>query len=373
MIKILHTGDVHLGKKLSTLLGKRADEGRQALKKAFQKTVQTAVKEKANIFLIAGDLFDNNNPSRETTLFVRREFKKLEASGIQICILPGTHDYLSESSIYRKVDFSKEFRNVFIFFEEGFRFYPAFSLNIFGRPNLTRSSASSPLQGLLPDSTKKFNIAVVHGSLQIPGKSSEIDYPITLAEIEKSDFDYVALGHWHGLYECPTKKVKAYYSGAPEIIDFRSAKAGNVLLVELGENEVKISPIRVGEKYFERVEIDISAMEDILELEEKILKDATSNLVREVVLKGIRKLDLVSPFSNIEGRLKENFFNLKIINKSLFKLEDIEAENYPENLVIGQFVRKMKEKIEAASDGERPTLEKALELGIHLLEGKENL
>ncbi len=373
MVKLLHTSDIHLGKKLSSLLGKRADEGRAALKKAFQKSVTLAIKEKVNLFLLAGDLFDNNNPSKETIDFVRAEFKKLEKANIPLAILPGTHDCLTENSIYRKVDFAKEFSNVFIFLKEETRFYSDLELALTARPNLSRTSRKSPLLGLKPDPGKKFNVAMAHGSLQIPGKSSEIDYPITLEEIERSDFDYIALGHWHGLYECPTKKVKAFYAGAPEVIDFRSAKAGNVLLVEISETGVKADQVRVGEKYFERVEIGISKITDILELEEKILEDATSNLIREVILKGERKPDLLAPFSSLEERLKENFFGLRIIDKTVFRLEDVKVENYPENLVIGQFVRHMKEKIEASSETEKPVLEKALEVGIHLLEGKENI
>lgn len=373
MIKILHTSDIHLGKKLSSLLGSRAEEGRQALKKAFSKSVSLALKEKVNLFLIAGDLFDNNNPSRETIDFVRTEFKKLEKINVPVLILPGTHDCLADNSIYRKVDFAKELSNVFVFLKEETRFYPELDLAVSAKPNLTRSSKNSPLRGLRESFEKKFNIAMGHGSLQIPGKSSEIDYPVTLEEIENSDFNYVALGHWHGAYECPTKKVKAFYAGAPEIIDFRSAKAGNVLIVEVSETGVKVEPKRVGEKYFERIEIDISNVSDILEVEEKILQDSTSNLVREVILKGQRNPDLLAPFSSLEERLKDNLFNLKVIDKTVFKLEDIKVENYPEGLVIGQFVRKMKEKINAAPQSEKPTLEKALELGIHLLEGKENL
>jgi exonuclease SbcD len=57
MVKILHTADIHLGAKFSGL-GNKATSQREQLRTTFKNVIATAVNERVNIVLIAGDLFD---------------------------------------------------------------------------------------------------------------------------------------------------------------------------------------------------------------------------------------------------------------------------------------------------------------------------
>ena len=91
-MKFLHTSDVHIGAKFE-MLGDKAREHREQLKKTFSKIVEVAIEEKVNLFLIAGDLFDSNNPSPKNIKFVQEKFSKLTAEKIKICLIPGNHDY----------------------------------------------------------------------------------------------------------------------------------------------------------------------------------------------------------------------------------------------------------------------------------------
>ncbi len=61
MMKILHTADWHLGKKLDRF--SRLEE--QVL--VLNEIVEIADEQNADLILIAGDLFDNFNPSVEAT------------------------------------------------------------------------------------------------------------------------------------------------------------------------------------------------------------------------------------------------------------------------------------------------------------------
>ena len=52
-------------------------------------------------------------------------------------------------------------------------------------------------------------------------------------------------------------------------------------------------------------------------------------------------------------------------------MEEIDSRNYPEELILGQFVRVMQDKIsKASSDEEKSILKDALQIGIAELEGK---
>lgn len=86
-MKILHTSDWHLGKKLEGL--KRIEE-----QKKFIDTLEMIVREEEpKVILIAGDIFDTPNPSSEAESLFFDSLKKLSGSGKRaIVIIPGNHD-----------------------------------------------------------------------------------------------------------------------------------------------------------------------------------------------------------------------------------------------------------------------------------------
>ncbi len=86
-MKILHTSDWHLGKKLEGL--KRIEE-----QKKFIDTLEMIVREEdPKVILIAGDIFDTPNPSSEAESLFFDSLKKLSGSGKRaIVIIPGNHD-----------------------------------------------------------------------------------------------------------------------------------------------------------------------------------------------------------------------------------------------------------------------------------------
>ena len=86
-MKILHTSDWHLGKKLEGL--KRIEE-----QKKFIDTLEMIVREEEpKVILIAGDIFDTPNPSSEAESLFFDSFKKLSGSGKRaIVIIPRYHD-----------------------------------------------------------------------------------------------------------------------------------------------------------------------------------------------------------------------------------------------------------------------------------------
>ena len=68
-IKLIHTSDVHLE---SDTFGK-SEEGqkyRRRIQVAFQKVIDKVIEEDADLFLIAGDLFDSNRVHESGIEFV---------------------------------------------------------------------------------------------------------------------------------------------------------------------------------------------------------------------------------------------------------------------------------------------------------------
>lgn len=86
-MKILHTADWHLGKRLDRF--SRLEE--QVL--VMNELVETANRENVDLVLIAGDLFDNFNPSVEATELFYKTLKRLSANGKRpVIAISGNHD-----------------------------------------------------------------------------------------------------------------------------------------------------------------------------------------------------------------------------------------------------------------------------------------
>ncbi len=86
-MKILHTADWHLGKRLDRF--SRLEE--QVL--VMNEIVEIADSQKVDLVLIAGDLFDNFNPSVEATELFYKTLKRLSLNGKRpVVAISGNHD-----------------------------------------------------------------------------------------------------------------------------------------------------------------------------------------------------------------------------------------------------------------------------------------
>ncbi|MGC4043411.1 MAG: metallophosphoesterase [Armatimonas sp.] len=91
-IKAVVTGDNHLGTYYARLRPDRLHERREALQAGFAHAVSVALEEKAQLFLIAGDLFDRPDPRNSDRAFVARQLRRLHEGGIICVAICGNHD-----------------------------------------------------------------------------------------------------------------------------------------------------------------------------------------------------------------------------------------------------------------------------------------
>lgn len=86
-MKILHTADWHLGKRLDYV--SRLDEQKEVL----EEICQIADQQQVDLVLVAGDLFDTFNPSVEATELLYQTLKKLTNNGKRpVIAIAGNHD-----------------------------------------------------------------------------------------------------------------------------------------------------------------------------------------------------------------------------------------------------------------------------------------
>jgi len=373
VIRLLHTADVHLGARFLSLGDKGAAQ-RQQIKAAFKNLVSLAIAEHVDIVLIAGDLFDANQQPQANVDLAVEQFALLATANIPVCLIPGTHDCFDSSSIYRKVDFPGKCPNLTLFLDPGWnhREFPTLGLTVYGKPNLSNRSYNSPLEGLTPLTQSRYHVAMAHGSFNIPGQFAEDDYVFTADQIQSSRMHYLALGHWHSPYACSDKGVLAWYSGSPEVIATDQKQPGSVLLVTLpdsGAAQVEIK--ETGLRHCDRLEIDLSDVDSLSQLRQQITEGADPNLIRQVVLKGLRDQHLRPSPEELEADLSDAFFHLSVDDRSHPRVADLPETAYAERVILARFVALMKQHIEPCPAGEKEIAADALQYGLALLQGEE--
>ena len=91
-MRFIHIADVHLDTAFACRSSDVRNRLRKALREAFACCVDTAVSEKVDAVLIAGDLFDGTSLSFKTERFLLKRFRTLAKAGIQVIYATGNHD-----------------------------------------------------------------------------------------------------------------------------------------------------------------------------------------------------------------------------------------------------------------------------------------
>jgi DNA repair exonuclease SbcCD nuclease subunit len=404
MVRLLHTADVHLGAR-HTDLGERAAALRERQFTAFRTSVELAIVEKVDIFLVAGDLFDSNTQPRRSVERVAAELGRLTRAGIRSVIIPGTHDVYDGASIYRAYDLpgmaraTSDWVVVLTPYVPEVVFPPLDTI-IFGRVFDTKRSPRSPLAGLdaKADTRATWKVGMVHGALAIPGRTDSDAVVVTEEEIAKTGLDYLAMGHWHSASQGRAGDVVYAYSGAPEPVAVDQDGAGQILIVTLedhgGRHVVSIEPKRVGQTRSERLDLDVSGVHSQPNLIDVLGRHADSNLVLDVRLTGLFPDDLDLDLDEIERALAPSFLRFRIRDASI--PASPEGLSAPPDTVLGAFIHTVEERmaeLEAAAAGlkgasplhstsviatpeldeaeELADLREVLRLGRHLLEGRQ--
>lgn len=369
MIKILHTADIHLGREFPFLRDK-GREHRNQLLWTFERIIDLAISENVSLFLIAGDLFDTNRIHGIIIGKVLAAFKKLEDKGIPVCILPGTHDVYNDNSIYRFLHFPP---NVTVLTpDRNMKLYEELDLTVYGKAFEDKLIGESPINGLSIVKESHFHIGMAHCSIKIKGLIEKDSMILDRSEIIKSGFDYLALGHWHSFQDFSQGNTKAFYCGSPEPISMDQKGSGNVAVVTIHDKgNVTVEPVRVGTKKLESISIDVGLVKSADNIIEMIKAKADPTLILEATLAGLCGMDYDLNSQEIEEQMGDQFFCLRILDKSHPKLEEAWSENIPEETVAGKFVRMMRDRIVLASNEEdKEICEEAVKLGFAMLHGR---
>ena len=239
-LRVLHTADVHLD-------GDSAGrpEVHAAQRRVFQRIVDQALADQADLLLIAGDLFDHNRVPDDTVAFVLAELNRFQRP---VVILPGNHDALRTNAIYDRHDFTAAASHVRVIRELNGEIidFPELDTRVWGRAMEEHEPTFQPLAHIPARDQARWCLALGHGFFYPDRQRPDRSSPIFADEIRDSGWDYIALGHQHIQTDVSQGGVAAYYSGAP-MVDGRGDEPDNsVLRVDLSEEHgVRVTPRQI--------------------------------------------------------------------------------------------------------------------------------
>lgn len=117
MIKILHSADWQLGARFKQF-GTKGEVLRNARLETLRRALELGRKHSIDVFLIAGDLFEDNQVDERLVLSVVDLFR--EYSPLPIYLLPGNHDpFTGADSVWNRKAFLPPPANVRLLLEAG--------------------------------------------------------------------------------------------------------------------------------------------------------------------------------------------------------------------------------------------------------------
>ncbi len=361
-IKIIHTGDLHLGMTFKSL-GDKSRIHRRDCQDVFSNIVDLCIKEKIDSLLIAGDLFDDPNPSKSLVTFVIDELKRLKEKNISAFIISGNHDPYQKESVWFGYKFPS---NVIIFDSNSLEPKTVGNLTVYGIAYT--NNTKEPLNNFKAEKSDNFNVGLVHGSTVNLKVEEDPEYsyrPIKKLQVDNSNLDYIALGHFHDLLEIKGK-VKCFYSGSPEGLSFKNSADSSVLLVKYSDGKVDVKPIKTAIREFHTLEVDCTKLDNDLELKKVLEKNKGENKILRLILKGSPSLDFQIDVDFLMKEFEQKYFFLKIVD----------AVHIPDNLkedetIRGQYIKLIREDIKKEEDAQKKKrLENALRIGIGYLDKK---
>ena len=207
-IVLVHSSDVHLD------YGSE-EQGMGDSTRYLAAVFSAARSAHADLVLLAGDTFDSN---RQPPEFVDKVAAMLADAPAPVVLLPGNHDPLLPDTLYLRMKAAGiDSLHILGLTHDELVVFEAMDLEIWGR-------AHRDYNDMIPfehvrGRARRWHIAMGHGHYDaLPNRTTggRPSWLIGDAELEATQADYIALGHWNRAAKVGGDKVLAHYSGSPD-------------------------------------------------------------------------------------------------------------------------------------------------------------
>jgi exonuclease SbcD len=245
-MRLVHIADTHLGLAQFNRINQESGINlrEELIYLHFLQSIDRIIAIRPDVLVHAGDLFDQVRPKTIAYTTAMEALERLSDAGIPVVLVAGNHSMAKTRytvSPFRVL----EFQRAGLHAAYSYRYKKAeigdavFHLI----PNMLRPGDYRTAYDRVTFDKNQYNVLVTHG-LSTTLKEHKLN---TVAEHEidatilAGQFDYIALGHYHGQVQVGSR---AWYSGSSEFLTYgeiNDLKGG--LIIELGKNSVQHLPL----------------------------------------------------------------------------------------------------------------------------------
>lgn len=348
-MKFFHVADIHLGAAPDSGFP-WGEKRKEEVWDSFCRLLERAEQEAVDLILIAGDLFHRQPLLRELKE-VNYLFSKLTRT--RVVLIAGNHDYLKKDSYYR----SMEWNDNVTFLASGQYEKVVFSdikTSVYGLSYHSREIREPLYDDLQPDDIPGMrNILLAHGG-------DEKHIPINWRKLQRSGFDYVALGHIHKPQ--PIIENKIVYAGALEPIDKNDLGMHGFISGIYENNKLNITFVPWSVRQYIKLKIDVDerATDHFIkeEIQSEISRLGEQNIYK-IALSGYRDPDII-----FQTGYYQDYGNVIEVIDGTHPAYDFDKlfSQHPDD-IIGQYIERL------YRPGMTKIEEKALHYGIQALQG----
>ncbi len=289
-MRLAHLSDTHLGfgefegEELATGVNAREMDAYRAFESACRKIGDLA----PDAVVHTGDLFDSPRPPNRAIATALREFARLAHARIAVILIAGNHSLPTTRGDLCILEALAAIPGVHPVHDQP-RVVHVDRAAFHCIPHSTdEERLGRAVEAAEPDPQSPFNVLLLHAGLRdgAPREWSEARVPRELILRKSSEFDYVALGHYHRSTKIAPM---AWYAGSTERFHLEESNAEKgFLLVDLAQREVRhvTVPIR---PFSEGSPIDCTGLpaEKIRELVRESARCVPSGSVWRIRLDGV--------------------------------------------------------------------------------------
>lgn len=364
-MRFLVFADLHLDSPFAWV-GKAAGSAwRQRLRETLLEIARAARDHRVDAVLCAGDLYEHDRFTPDTSAFVRGVFEQL--APIPVYVAPGNHDWHGPESMWARNQWS---HNVHVFEHNHLRPVAlADGLTLWGAAHRAPASTGGFLDAFRVN-RGGVNLALFHGSeqgwLAAQGVEKIPHAPFAAADVERAGIHHAFVGHYHN----PRDADYFTYPGNPDALSFgEEGDRGAVLAVVSDDGAVARQRIPVGRTQLHDLRVDVTgacSQQDVRGLISKVLAGRSGiarvtlagELAAEVELRPGELRDAPRGIEKLDVRIGDDL-------RVAYDFDAIAAER----TVRGEFVR---EVTEAKDLDDRQRCD-VLVIGLRALEGREDL
>ena len=355
-MKLLHFSDIHIGMENYGKLDPETGLSTRLLDffKTFDFIVDTALKEKVDAVVFAGDAYKTRDPNPTQQRGFGERIKKMAKAGIPVILVVGNHDTPNAEGKANTLDIysALEIDNVTVSRKPEFLNIETKSgnLQIITLPWLHKNDYKQVGEKLtlLYEKIKKNSPAIFLSHVEVEGASygsekglaiaNDVTVPLPLLQDKR--LNYVALGHIHK-HQILSSNPPVVYAGSPHRIDFGEEKEDKgIILVDI-QKTTTFQFVSTNSIKFLSIEVDLKADD----------REPTQTILDE-----IKK-------HNLEDKIVRLTINIPADLEAEIEMDKIKKALSSAHLIAGisrNVERRERVKLEGVSDVERLTPIEAL-------------